>query len=89
MWLITFQTDENLPDLAAWEHGWQVESLMVLCEVWLISKVLMSHSVEFWIKKLTNIIANVKVAFYGENISEKLVTFGKNLRAKTRQTNVT
>ena len=38
LWLIAFERDETMPDLAARGHGWEVESLTVL---WI---VLLSNS---------------------------------------------
>ena len=34
--LIALERDVNLPDLAVWEDGWEVESLIVPCEVLLV-----------------------------------------------------
>ena len=36
MCLIAFENNVNLPDLAAREDGWEVESLILLCEVLLV-----------------------------------------------------
>ena len=44
LWLITFITDKNFPNLIAQAHGWVVELLIVPCEVLLVSTVLLFRS---------------------------------------------
>lgn len=67
-----FKSDENFPALAAQEYGWEVESLIMLCGVLLRCGE----------KKLTDIIANVKVVLYAENFSEKMTLYEKIYKPK-------
>ena len=69
--LVALKSYVNLPDLAAWEHGWEVvESLIVPCEVLLVR----NHSTSSGSRlvRLLPVIVIVTVNFYAENISEKI-----------------
>ena len=66
--LVALKSNVNLPDLAAWEHGWEVvESLIVPCEVLLVR----NHSTSSGSRlvRLLPVIVIVTVEFYAENVS--------------------
>ena len=68
--LVAVESLVSLPDLASRQHGWEVESLIVPCEVLLVRN--QGTSSGFRLLKLLLVVVIVTVDFYAENVSVQI-----------------